>query len=202
MHEGLRLFIAIELSEEVLRHMAEVAGAFRRHGVTGVRWVRPEGSHLTLKFLGNVPEGQSLAIAQGMEHATRGIAPFSLQVKGAGVFPNIRAPRVLWLGIQGDLEPLRELYSRMEEEMERLGFSREARVFSPHLTLGRMKARLSAREIQVLEEALAAVPGSGAPGFLVKEMSLMQSLLRPEGAAYVRKAAVPLGDALADSQAS
>jgi len=188
----LRLFIAVELTEAATRHVGEVIGRLRQAELPGIRWVRPEGVHLTLKFLGNVPESQVQPIVEAMGMAAGGVAPFALRVQGVGAFPHARAPRVLWVGIQGDLEPLTRLQERLEETLEVEGFSRELRSFSPHLTLGRVKGRFSSVEVERLARAMDRLGEVGPTGLPVTHLSLIESQLSREGAVYLRKAQITL----------
>lgn len=200
--ETLRLFIAVELPEVVVRHIGQVIGRLRQQDLPGIRWVRPEGVHLTLKFLGNVPESHVQAIAEAMGWAVAGVAPFVLHVRGVGVFPHLRAPRVLWVGVQGDLERLVQLHQRLEEALEAQGFTKEQRAFSPHLTLGRVRGRLLPPEIQRLAQTMESLREIGPVELSVTGLSLMESRLTAEGAIYRRKAQTPLKNGLADPSQS
>ena len=197
MNRSLRLFVAIELPDTVIDHIGEITRILRQEKLNAIRWVRPEGVHLTLKFLGNVAEDQIKPIAAAMGTAVTVFAPFVLQVHGLGVFPNLSAPRVLWVSVLGDLEPLMRIYSKLEEELEALGFSRERRTFSPHLTLGRVKSRLSAQELQRLTQAMGSLKEVAPVELPILTLSLMESQLTPRGALYRRKAQIPLYDDLA-----
>src|SRR3990172_2239746 len=135
----LRLFIAIELPEAVTEHIGRVIGMLRQQEIPGIRWVKPQGVHLTLHFLGDTPQSRIQSIVAAMRMATTGVAPFLLQVQGVGVFPHMRAPRVLWMGVGGDMESLTQVRQQLEEALEDRGFTKEQRSFSPHLTLGRVK---------------------------------------------------------------
>ena len=200
MAETLRLFIAIELPEPVLQYIDQVLLRLRQQEPRDIRWVRPEGIHLTLKFLGDVPEGQMQAVVDGMAKAAEGTLPFSLRVRGAGAFPNLRAPRVLWVGIQGDVEPLIQVWRRLEQALEAQGFARDQRPFSPHLTVGRVKERLSPAQLQRLTHATESAQEVGPAELPVTALSLVQSQLTREGAIYRRKAQTPLSNGLAGSR--
>jgi RNA 2',3'-cyclic 3'-phosphodiesterase len=108
-----------------------------------VRWTNPEGIHLTLKFLGDTPEGKVQAVTQGMLAAAAGFEPFELRVAGFGCFPNPRRARVLWVGVPDLPKPLAGVQRAIDLQMARLDFARETRPFSPHLTLGRVNDRIS-----------------------------------------------------------
>lgn len=199
MSDTLRLFVAIELPEAVTQHIGEIIGRFRQQELPGIRWVRPQAVHLTLKFLGNVPESQVQAIVGAMQTAATVAAPFLLQVQGLGVFPHPRSPRVLWVGVQGNLEPLVQIHERLEEALEAQGFTRDQRGFSPHLTLARMKGRLSAPELQRLSQTIDCLQKVGTTELPVTELSLIESHLSREGAVYRRKAQSVLRNGLAGS---
>ena len=191
--------MAIELTEAVTWHIGEVIRRLRQQELPGIRWVRPEGVHLTLKFLGNVAESRVQPIAAAMGRAAEGVAPFVLQVGGVGVFPHLRAPRVLWVGVQGNLEPMVQLHERLEEALEAHGFVKEQRAFSPHLTLGRAKGRLSSPDLQRLAQAIDWLRDIGPAELPVANLSLMESRLTRDGAVYHRKAQILLRNNLAGS---
>lgn len=187
MASTLRLFIAVELPEEVMRYIGETVEELRRQGITGIRWVRGEGVHLTLKFLGDTAEEQVAGILSCMSIAVAGASPFVLHVQGAGAFPNMRVPRVLWLGVQGDMEPLLQIHERLEEALEAQGFVREARAFSAHLTLGRVNGRLSPTTLERLAQAMEELRTAKPLVLPVAALSLMESQLTSRGAIYRRQ---------------
>ncbi len=192
MANTLRLFIAVELPEEVLRRLGEVLAGLRQQRLPGIRWVRPEGIHLTLKFLGGVEESRIPGIVLAMEKAVAGVRPFTLRMEDAGAFPNMRSPRVVWLGVNGDVAPLVGIQQRLEEALEAQGFERESRKFSAHLTLGRVNGRLTPREIEGLAAAMGQVQRMEAAEIPVNSISLMESTLRPDGAEYRMRAEAPV----------
>lgn len=157
-----------------------------------MRWVRPEGIHLTLKFLGNVSKDAMPAIESGMCRAVKGISTFTVQMQGAGCFPNSKRPRVLWLGLQGELESLITIQSRLEDSLEALGVDRETRRFRPHLTLGRVSGGLSGGQTERLKETLQTVGEMGPCDLHIGGLSLMESVLGRGGAVYTRRVFVAL----------
>ncbi len=193
----LRLFIAIELSDAARERLRGAVAVLRQQEVQGVRWVRPEGSHMTLKFLGYAPSAQVPAIVEALRTAVRGSVPFRLRIDGAGAFPNMRAPRVLWLGIAGDVEPLRVIQQRVERSLEDIGFPRETRAFSPHLTLGRISGQLSSQFLTTLSNGVARLQRLAPADLPVTGISLMESQLSPGGAEYRREASILLEGTLA-----
>jgi 2'-5' RNA ligase len=176
----VRTFIAIEIPEETKRAMAEVQARLKVSGAEA-NWTRPEGIHLTLKFLDEVPEERISEITAALQQAVEGRGRFRLTVAGIGVFPHERNPRVVWIGVSGELDKLRRLQVRVEEQMVRLGFQQEDRRFTPHLTLGRIKHLLLRGSWM---RALEGVKDITLPGFEVTAISLMKSELQPTGAVY------------------
>ncbi len=189
--ERWRLFVALELPSEVKEGLAAVQAALRAQGLERLRWVRPEGIHLTLKFLGETPVSRVKAIVAALGPAAAGIGPISLSLDGLGTFGNRRGPRVLWVGLAGDLERLARLQRGVEAAMSQLGYPREGRPYSPHLTLARVPETELRRYAAVVERALSAttVP---AVTMSISELCLMRSHLRPSGAVYERVAVFPL----------
>ena len=118
----------------------------RAADLTGVRLVDPDGVHLTLKFLGNVDSSRVPALTDALDAVGEGAVPFALHLRDVGVFPDRRSPRVLWAGVSGDTEALAALARRVDDACANVGFPREQRPFSPHLTLARLRDRASADE--------------------------------------------------------
>ncbi len=137
----MRTFIAIDLPEAILAALGQQQAAFRAACSTcrkeEVRWTRPEGIHLTLKFLGEISEERLREVTEVLR-TLEAFENFSVEVKGFGFFPDARRPRVFWAGLEAP-PALPQLAERVEAAMEKLGFAREARPFTPHLTLARFK---------------------------------------------------------------
>ncbi|MEE8471582.1 MAG: RNA 2',3'-cyclic phosphodiesterase [Dehalococcoidia bacterium] len=208
--ETVRCFIAIELPPEAKRALARLQDSLKQGVGPGVRWADPEGVHLTLKFLGQVDARRLPEIAEAMARSARGFTPFSLELAGTGVFPNPSRPRVAWVGFRGDTERLVRLQKEIESSLVPLGFPREARGFTPHLTLARLRQGTPPREQERFgRQVVAAIfggegggeggGGGGGDGPVpmdVQQVSLIKSQLTPKGSIYTRLAHVPLGDAL------
>jgi 2'-5' RNA ligase len=187
-----RLFVALEPPEPVRRRLAAVADELRRAaGRAGdeVRWVRPENVHLTLQFLGAVPEERVAAVEAALRDAAAGGRPLSLSLHGAGGFPNARRPRVLWAGLEGDLAPLAALAADLGARLAKLGFPPEDRPFSPHLTLGRAR---EGRGAPGLAGALARAAQAEATPWRATELVLFESHLSPRGPRYEAVARIAL----------
>jgi 2'-5' RNA ligase len=185
----MRAFIAFELPPEITQLAADLQACLRRQGLK-LRWVRPGNIHLTLRFLGEIPSELSADVAQAMRMAARGSTPVALCIEDLGVFPGPRKPRVLWMGLGGQIELLVQTAARLEAELVPLGIPREDRPFKAHLTLARIQTALDAR---LLQAALEACDGFASQPLVAAEMVLFQSDLRPQGPTYTPLARVALG---------
>ena len=178
-----RLFIAILLPEEIKTRLAEAQRALQRRAPGGLaRWTPLEQVHLTLCFLGDVPEESVPAIIEAMHRAALTAAPFDLRAAGLGCFPDARRPRVLWAGVAGDLAPLHHLQERIAAETAPWG-QREERTFHAHLTLGRIKDG-AGREASRLGAALMEEAGRDFGAWRVNTVTLLRSELSPAGAQH------------------
>jgi len=176
----IRSFIAIEIPREIKNKIAEIQNKLRETS-TDVRWVNPGTIHLTLKFLGNIEKTQIQDILSAIKHSSEGINPFSVEIKSIGVFPKLEYPRVVWIGIKEERNSLLTLQKRIEENLSSLGFDKEERDFKPHLTLGRVKSQKGKEKlISLIQQSKDISLGK----FDVKEICLMQSILKPSGAEY------------------
>lgn len=190
--ERLRLFVAIDLPEDVRESLGRLQSDLRRHDLPGLRWTRPEGVHLTLKFLGETPASSLAAIESALARAVRGAQPFRLALGAPGTFGNRRGPRVLWVDVEGDVKPLQQLQAAVERELAAAGFAPEERGFSPHLTLARVPQPSPPGLAERVSRALAAVAAPRGE-IEVTELLLMRSRLQPSGAVHSRVAAFPWG---------
>jgi 2'-5' RNA ligase len=188
----LRLFVACELPPEMRAALAALQDMLRHRGAPPVRWVRPEGIHLTLKFLGSVPAERVADICAALAPTVEGIHPFALSLGDLGTFGGRRGARVLWVAVEGDVTRVAELQRRVEAALAPLGFATEDRAFSPHLTLARVPDTAGADERQRLWDLAKAASAPEAAPVTIREMSLMRSILGPGGAVYERLAAFPL----------
>jgi len=189
--EHVRSFIAINLPPEVMAKLAEFQREFHA-AVPGddVRWTGPEQIHLTLRFLGNIAKSELSQVEDALRRGCQGVGPFALRARGAGCFPDIRQPRIVWVGFDGALDHLMRLEAAITRETERWG-EREEREFHPHLTLGRVKKPsrdLASALGRHLEQARQRDFGS----WQVEQVDLMQSDLSSAGPRYTRLAGVRL----------
>lgn len=188
--EKLRLFWAVNLPPEIKEKLF-LAGNRLREAGADAKWVEENNLHLTVKFLGDADQGMVERITQAAALGLREFGQFSLELKGAGFFPNARSPRVIWAGLGGNVAALAELAMIVEKAMEELGFPGEGRKFSPHLTLARIRSpRNVDRLAGLVQDGLPEIRGLG--GFEVKSVDLMSSTLGRSGPTYRLAAAVNL----------
>jgi len=184
-----RTFVCLELPEAIRAQAEALQGRLTGLGAK-IRWVNPSNLHLTLRFLGEISRSQVETVCWAVRCAAARVDAFSIRLSGTGCFPSSRRPRAFWIGV-AEASDLIRLFEAVEEQLFCAGFPREARPFSPHLTLGRVRVdRTSTR----LGEALAAAEFDAAP-FLVTEVTVMKSDLRSSGAVYMPIAKVRLRNA-------
>jgi len=167
-----------------------------RSAAREVAWVAPRNLHLTLKFLGSVPEEQIDVVARALREASADASPFEARVRGLGAFPSVRRPRVVWAGVTDGAADMIELARRADAALAALGFPRDERPFSPHVTLGRVR---EPGRNPVLTEALGSAATREFGQMRVPSAFLMRSELSPRGARYTELATVRLGCAVSDS---
>jgi 2'-5' RNA ligase len=178
--ERLRAFVALELDARLRQAIGELQARFA--GLAGLRLVRPEGVHLTLRFLGWSSRAQLEAIAPGIASAAAACPPFEARVGGLGTFPERGAPRVLWLGVE--LPPsVLELQRACERAAQAAGFSAEDRPFAPHLTLGRFRERVRRPALEPVDLGVTRIDS----------LALFQSETRAGGAVYTPLLQLALG---------
>ncbi len=185
--DNLRLFIAIELPADVREALAGLQKQFQ----TGdrdrvVRWTALDSIHLTLKFLGETPADRRPAIEAALLEAVADHAPLSLTLQGAGCFPDLQHPRIVWAGISGDLEPLHAVRSAIEQTVSPLGYPTDDREFSPHLTIGRTRQDAPRLALSALGDQVRKADTRPLASWRVEGISLMRSDLKPSGAVYTQ----------------
>ena len=192
MSETVRAFLAIEVPEDVKAVLAGLCRQLEDMGLGGLRHVRPEGVHLTLKFLGDVSADVADTVASEVGLIAAEAPAMSLRLMALSVFPRSGPARVLWVGVGGDTSTLEELWLRIEAVTERLGFPPEGRGFTPHLTLARVRSRASSSERRRVRQALGSLRYEPGLPFEADAVALMSSTLGPAGAAYRELARLPL----------
>jgi 2'-5' RNA ligase len=183
----MRCFIAIEMPANIRQSIADVIEKCNKK-FKGIKWVAPEKIHITLKFLGEVNEGLMPEIQKRLARVCAARDIFSIAIKGAGAFPNFKYPNVLWIGID-ESEELKRLYEDIEDVLSELGFERESRKYSPHLTIGRVKDR---KGIEPVIKEIYTFKDAFFGSIDVNEILLMRSVLKSEGAEYSKIAGFQL----------
>ena len=198
--DAIRAFIAIELPD-LLRHeldsvthrlQEQCAVAGGEASRKAVRWVPASNIHLTLKFLGEVSTANVQALARMLKAEAVRHSPFDILVTGIGAFPNVRRPRVIWVGSEAPAN-LAHLQRAIEAETRALGYPTEERPFSPHLTLGRISQNATPPEATAVAQALSMVSVAELGCLHVDRVHLFQSDLRPSGAVYTSLYSFRLG---------
>jgi 2'-5' RNA ligase len=185
MTETWRLFIALELPSEVKDGLEAIRAQLARQAPPRtVRWVQPDGIHLTLKFLGDAPVARRDELQAALQVAVDDHAPFPITAGDLGCFPNPQRPRVVWVGIREDTGALASLRDSVEKHVAPLGFPTENRPFTPHLTLGRVNRDASRSDLQKLGGLISATAVGDLHTWPVTAASLMRSELKPTGAVY------------------
>jgi 2'-5' RNA ligase len=191
--EQIRSFAAIELPDEAKRGLARLRRELERDEHRFVKWVDPGGIHLTLKFLGNIPSRRVTEITEAVKKAAQGLSPFLLEISGLGAFPSPKQPRVVWVGVGGELDKLSTLQQKIDSALATLGFAREERPFVPHLTVARVREGAPASERGRFAELVSSATFDGKYDVEVSAIKLMRSQLTPAGAIYTCLSVVELG---------
>ena len=181
----IRSFLAVDPPEEVLNEVGRIQERFKKTIQGDIRWVRPEGIHLTLKFFGYVSEADIANISRVVNNNIVDVKPFTLNVRRAGVFPSVNRARVLWLGMDGDVDTLIRLQKEIDKALQGYGFEMENRPFSPHVTLARIK---EPKGLIGLAKIIEKSEDYAAGSFSVSGLNLFKSTLTPKGAIYTKLA--------------
>ena len=184
----IRAFLAMDPPPEVLRRIADIQEVLKKTLRGSISWVRPEGIHLTLKFFGDMAADNLPPISEVVSRQAAGMRPLHLNIKGLGVFPGIRRPRILWLGVGPEVARLIALQRVLDQGFETCGIKKEERPFRAHLTLARIK---SPQGLSGLDKVLEEKEAESAGSFEAKSLILFKSDLTPKGAIYTVLADFP-----------
>ncbi len=179
----MRTFIAIDITAEIRERLIEFVEKHRPL-FANARWIRPEGAHITLKFLGEIDLEQKDRIEAALSRVKA--TPFDIRVRGVGFFPGTRAPRVLWAGTEAG-EPLAALASYVEKELAPLGFAKEKQAYRPHLTLARLDPKKTKNSASAAQDLIER-PQPDFGTMTATEFFLYQSKLSPHGSHYAKLA--------------
>ena len=180
---AIRSFLAFELPPDIKKSVLLVSKDLRKSGLNA-RWVKVDNIHLTVVFMGDIREEDVQPIKEEIKEACLGSGPFDISLKGIGVFPKEQRPRVLWLGLDGEIEMISALRDRLRERLGPFGIKREKRPFRPHLTLGRF--RRPERKGPGLDDIMARYKDMKGPVCRLEELIMFMSDLRPQGAIYTK----------------
>ena len=183
MPNSIRLFIAIELSQSIHDQLADLMTELKKFDWKAAKWVRSENIHLTLKFLGDTEQNKLPLLKSSLVEACKDIKPFKLIIKGTGVFPSRKNPRVLWVGMTESVE-LSHLYTAVEEAMTAFGYKKEDRPFSPHLTLARIPFIGDTTAMETTMKKLFDARSREFGRVIVRRITLFQSTLGSSGSTY------------------
>lgn len=184
----LRCFIAIEMPESQKKSIKNIIDILMKSGAD-VKWVSSENIHITLKFLGQTDESLITSIKETLYKKLLPYNPFYIKISDVGCFPDVRRPRVIWVGIE-ESSTLKNLQKEIDNEIVKFGYSIEKRDFSPHLTIGRVRSQKGiAKMIKILDEFSTFSFGN----IEIKNITLMKSELKPVGAKYHALAEIPFG---------
>jgi 2'-5' RNA ligase len=187
----LRLFFAVEIPAASRSALGALVDSLAPR-LRGVKWVDPANLHVTLKFLGNTPDAQVPLVIRAAQRIASSVEPFELDLAGFGAFPSAGRPRILWAALQGPVERLAAMAAQLEADLAPLGFARETRPFSGHVTLGRAR---QGQRIPPVEEQVRKLAAAAFGRLPVRRLVLFQSTLTPSGPIYETLAYAPLSGA-------
>jgi len=185
----IRSFLAFELPSDIKKTVKHVSEDVRGSKLN-VKWVKVDNIHITVVFMGNISTEDIPAIREKIEKGCLGFEPFNISLKGLGVFPDTRRPRVLWLGLEGEIERMSSFKKGLQERLKPFGIKEEKRRFKPHLTLGRF--RKPNKSDPVLEGIISRYKDLESPVCPLEELVMFKSELKPGGAEYTRLESLPL----------
>jgi len=180
MSDSIRTFIAIELPDHIIASIIKVQ-QYLKSKTSNIKWVIPENIHLTLRFLGDIKPDDVQPVGQALSKAVKDVSPFSISAEGIGAFPGLNRPRVIWIGVGGRTDSLMALDQNLGDYLETIGFPREKRKFTGHLTIGRIRGKIN--PIQLID-AIKGCGGFKTELFSVNQVILFKSDLKPAGAVY------------------
>lgn len=191
---SIRCFIAVELDDLIRRDLDDLQKRIQKElgpDDKGIKWVRPEQMHLTLKFLGDTEDALLPDVCAAISEVADQFEPFSIEVEGCGCFPPQGSARVFWAGVKQGQEDLAAVAEFLDEQMNQLGYPLENRKFSAHLTLARIKQPKSGHRVrEVVQTITDFCPGTQA----IDQLVLFQSFLEREGPTYVPMHHAALGE--------
>ena len=179
----IRSFLAFEMPSEIKGIVSRTLKEMKKLPLN-VRWIRAENIHITLVFMGNISEDDLMPIGEAVSKACRRYGPFHIALTGSGIFGSLHNPRVLWIGLDGDIIRMSYFRNSLQKNLKPFGIKEEKRRFKPHLTLGRFRKGTGSHV--KMDKFLANYQNIESPTCTVEELILFKSELRPGGAFYSR----------------
>ena len=192
MSDDIRAFLAIQIPDDVTVALGHLTDQLAQARLGGLKPVRPENMHVTLKFFGSVNARHVDSIVDTVTRAVKAIRPFTLRLGNVGAYPDNRSPRVLWVGLDGDVALLQDAHRRIETALGQIAIRPDSREFRPHVTIARIRDRASNIERRRAAEALFSAELRSGLLVPVERISLMRSVLLPEGPQYTSLAELSL----------
>jgi len=188
----MRLFIAVDLSQNILNKIEEITADFKKHTPpTALKWVETENLHLTVKFIGELQESKLQHLKDLLFQSLCHQAPFEIGVSGLGMYPTKNNPRVIWLGITGE-KPLIQIHKTLDQNLAELGIKPEGRPFSPHLTIARVRKNVDSSAVKSIGKTVSQFTVEPLGAISIDQVQLYKSVLTPTGPIYTSLLAVPL----------
>jgi len=186
---AIRSFLAFELPPDIKSMVKRVSEDVRRSDLN-LKWVKVDNIHLTVVFMGDIRTEDVQVIGEKIEDVCLGCEPFEISLKGMGVFPDTRRPRVLWLGLEMETERISSFRNSLQERLLAFGIKEEKRAFTPHLTLGRFDK--PGRGDSLLGDIISQYKDLKGPVCQLEELVMFKSELKPGGAEYTKLKTCPL----------
>ncbi len=191
--DDIRAFLAVRLPVAATAALSRIVDRMIQTKIVGLKPVRPENMHLTLKFFGSVGAEQVHPIIDAVTEAVVPLSPFTLRLGNIGAYPNTRNPRVLWVGLDGDTVALLDTRRRIEKALAQIAFPPDSREFKPHFTVARIRDSVSPADRRRAAEMFFSSELHSEIPIRVNSVTLTRSVLRPEGPQYSVLADIPLG---------
>lgn len=188
MNRIVRTFLALNLPENIIASISRIQKDLMAYNLN-IKEVKPENIHLTLKFLGNTRISDMERIHHAIKDVASDFSPFLLAAKGVGVFPDLRRPRVIWVGISEEIDRLVLLQKQLDKKLNEIGFNKEKQTFKGHLTIGRIKGNINRK---IFDEILNKHEQFCTKTFFADRIYLLQSVLKPAGPIYSKLMSVQL----------
>jgi len=187
--ENFRSFLAFDIPEDIVADVCDIQKQIGEQGLK-IKWVASQNLHLTVKFLGSVSSEKIEQVKAAAPDAAREAAPLKVAVRGVGVFPDMKRPQVVWVGLTGDTRPLIDFHDVLDEHLEQAGFEKDERRFNAHITMGRIKSKVNTTR---LAEAMGQFLEFESRAFGMDKLVLYKSDLQPTGPVYTQIDVFPLG---------